>query len=155
LSPAAGACVRRHERSAKRTARDHGAVTLSDGCPWDRQQTFASIAPYTIEEAYEVADASSAGLRQLKDELGRSIVQVGSMRRWQASPDSLILKPSRLRFATSLRRRHLMYSRWGALEYLEQTSAWEDIKADERGAADVSALHGVPNALPRCCAPTS
>ena len=47
------------------------------GCPWDREQTFASIAPFTIEEAYEVADAIERGDRQqLKDELGDLLFQV-------------------------------------------------------------------------------
>src|SRR5258707_14772089 len=47
------------------------------GCPWDRQQTFASIAPYTVEEAYEVADAIERGdLGDLKDELGDLLFQV-------------------------------------------------------------------------------
>src|SRR5580693_5289708 len=47
------------------------------GCPWDRQQTFASIAPYTIEEAYEVADAIARGdAAHLKDELGDLLFQV-------------------------------------------------------------------------------
>ncbi len=47
------------------------------GCPWDQQQTFATIAPYTIEEAYEVADAIARGdLPDLKDELGDLLLQV-------------------------------------------------------------------------------
>src|ERR1700688_3696010 len=48
-----------------------------DGCPWDAEQTFASIAAYTIEEAYEVADAIARGdLAGLKDELGDLLLQV-------------------------------------------------------------------------------
>lgn len=47
------------------------------GCPWDIEQTFATIAPYTIEEAYEVADAIARGeLADLKDELGDLLLQV-------------------------------------------------------------------------------
>src|SRR5256884_2890854 len=47
------------------------------GCPWDREQTFATIAPYTIEEAYEVADAiERADPAQLRDELGDLLFQV-------------------------------------------------------------------------------
>ena len=47
------------------------------GCPWDRKQTFATIAPYTIEEAYEVADAIERGaMDDLKDELGDLLLQV-------------------------------------------------------------------------------
>ena len=45
---------------------------VKNGCPWDREQTFSTIAPYTIEEAYEVADAIETGdMDQLEDELGR------------------------------------------------------------------------------------
>ncbi len=48
-----------------------------DGCPWDRVQTFASIAPYTVEESYEVADAIERGdMAHLKDELGDLLFQV-------------------------------------------------------------------------------
>ena len=48
-----------------------------DGCPWDREQTFASIAPYTIEESYEVADAIERNdMPHLKDELGDVLFQV-------------------------------------------------------------------------------
>src|SRR5436309_15198124 len=47
------------------------------GCPWDQQQTFATIAPYTVEEAYEVADAVERGdLDDLKEELGDLLLQV-------------------------------------------------------------------------------
>ena len=49
----------------------------ADGCAWDREQTFATIAPYTIEEAYEVADAIERGdMAELKDELGDLQLQV-------------------------------------------------------------------------------
>ncbi|MCW5760815.1 MAG: nucleoside triphosphate pyrophosphohydrolase, partial [Phenylobacterium sp.] len=48
-----------------------------DGCEWDQAQTFATIAPYTVEEAYEVADAIERGdLSDLKDELGDLLLQV-------------------------------------------------------------------------------
>src|SRR5665648_688162 len=51
--------------------------TPGTGCPWDLKQTFATIAPYTIEEAYEVADAIARGdLDDLKDELGDLLLQV-------------------------------------------------------------------------------
>jgi NTP pyrophosphatase (non-canonical NTP hydrolase) len=47
------------------------------GCPWDREQSFATIAPYTIEEAYEVSDAIERGdLNELRDELGDLLLQV-------------------------------------------------------------------------------
>src|SRR5437762_8445698 len=51
--------------------------TPGSGCPWDLEQTFATVAPYTIEEAYEVADAIGRGdLDDLKDELGDLLLQV-------------------------------------------------------------------------------
>src|SRR5690349_22406825 len=51
--------------------------TPGSGCPWDLEQTFATIAPYTLEEAYEVADAIARGdLVHLKDELGDLLLQV-------------------------------------------------------------------------------
>src|SRR4051812_42442769 len=51
--------------------------TPGSGCPWDLEQTFATIAPYTIEEAYEVADAIARNdLDELKDELGDLLLQV-------------------------------------------------------------------------------
>src|SRR3984957_20406708 len=54
-----------------------GRLRAADGCPWDREQTFASIAPYTIEEAYEVADAVERGdMPHLKDDLGDLLFQV-------------------------------------------------------------------------------
>jgi hypothetical protein len=56
------------------------------GCPWDLQQTFATIAPYTIEEAYEVADAIDRNdMADLRDELGDLLLQVCSMPAWRRS----------------------------------------------------------------------
>src|ERR1700684_3381932 len=52
-------------------------LRAADGCPWDREQSFASIAPFTIEEAYEVADAIARGdLERLRDELGDLLFHV-------------------------------------------------------------------------------
>src|ERR1700736_4758506 len=52
-------------------------LRAADGCPWDKAQSFASIAPFTIEEAYEVADAIERGdMRHLRDELGDLLFQV-------------------------------------------------------------------------------
>src|SRR6202021_3222115 len=52
-------------------------LRAADGCPWEREKSFASIAPYTIEEAYEVADAVERGdMLHLKDELGDLLFQV-------------------------------------------------------------------------------
>jgi ATP diphosphatase len=120
------------------------------GCPWDRQQTFASIAPYTIEEAYEVADAIERGdFGGLKDELGDLLFQVVFHSQMASESDQFDFEAVAGAICDKLTRRHPHVFGDGApLSVAEQTSAWENIKAEERGAADGSALHGVPNALP-------
>ena len=76
MSGARAACYPRphHEALARHRPadRDHGGVTYAGtGCPWDLEQNFPTIAPYTIEEAYEVPDAIGRGDRdELKDEFG-------------------------------------------------------------------------------------
>jgi nucleoside triphosphate diphosphatase len=122
----------------------------AEGCPWDRQQTFASIAPYTIEEAYEVADAIARGdSGGLKDELGDLLFQVAFHAQIASEAGQFDFEAVAAAICDKLTRRHPHVFGDGArLSILEQTSAWEDIKAEERGAAEVSALHGVPNALP-------
>jgi ATP diphosphatase len=122
----------------------------ADGCPWDRQQTFASIAPYTIEEAYEVADAIERGdLGGLKDELGDLLFQVVFHSQMASESGQFDFEAVAASICDKLTRRHPHVFGAGArLSIREQTTAWEDIKAEERGAAEVSALHGVPNALP-------
>ena len=122
----------------------------ADGCPWDRQQTFASIAPYTIEEAYEVADAIERGdLGSLKDELGDLLFQVVFHAQMANESGQFDFEAVAAAICDKLTRRHPhVFGQGARLSALEQTAAWENIKAEERGAADVSALHGVPNALP-------
>jgi ATP diphosphatase len=121
-----------------------------DGCPWDRQQTFASIAPYTVEEAYEVADAIERGdLPGLKDELGDLLFQVVFHAQMAHEAGQFDFESVAGAICDKLTRRHPhVFGNGGALSIAEQSSAWENIKAEERGAADVSALHGVPHALP-------
>jgi ATP diphosphatase len=121
-----------------------------DGCPWDRQQTFASIAPYTVEEAYEVADAIERGdLPGLKDELGDLLFQVVFHAQMAHEAGQFDFESVAGAICDKLTRRHPhVFGNGGALSIAEQSSAWENIKAQERGAADASALHGVPHALP-------
>ena len=121
-----------------------------DGCPWDRQQTFSSIAPYTVEEAYEVADAIERGdLNSLKDELGDLLFQVVFHTQMASEAHQFDFEAVVAAICDKLTRRHPhVFGDGGPLSIAEQSSAWEDIKAQERGAADVSALHGVPNAMP-------
>jgi MazG family protein len=128
----------------------------ADGCPWDRQQTFASIAPYTIEEAYEVADAIERGdFGGLKDELGDLLFQVVFHSQMASESGQFDFEAVAGAICDKLTRRHPhvfgdpgVSSDGAPSSVSEQSSAWENIKAEERGAAQVSALHGVPNALP-------
>jgi nucleoside triphosphate diphosphatase len=122
----------------------------ADGCPWDRQQTFASIAPYTIEEAYEVADAiDRRDLGSLKDELGDLLFQVVFHSQMASESGQFDFEAVAGAICDKLTRRHPHVFGGGApLSIVEQTSSWENIKAEERGATEVSALHGVPHALP-------
>lgn len=122
----------------------------ADGCPWDRQQTFASIAPYTVEEAYEVADAIERGdLPGLKNELGDLLFQVVFHAQMAREAGHFDFEAVAAAICDKLTRRHPhVFGDGGPLSIAEQSSAWENIKAEERGAADVSALHGVPHALP-------
>jgi ATP diphosphatase len=129
-----------------------------NGCPWDREQTFASIAPYTIEEAYEVADAIAHGdMRHLKDELGDLLFQVVFHARMAEEANHFDFEAVAAAICDKLRRRHPhVFGAVGPLTAAEQTAAWEEIKADERRAgerrADAGArdshLDGVPQALP-------
>ena len=122
----------------------------ADGCPWDRQQTFTSIAPYTVEEAYEVADAIERGdLAGLKDELGDLLFQVVFHAQMASEAGQFDFEAVAGAICDKLTRRHPhVFGEGGRLSISEQGAAWEDIKAEERGGANVSALHGVPRALP-------
>jgi ATP diphosphatase len=125
-------------------------LRAADGCPWDRQQTFASIAPYTIEEAYEVADAIERGdLGNLKDELGDLLFQVVFHAQIAREAGAFDFEAVAAAICDKLTRRHPhVFGDHGALSIAEQGVAWEDIKAAERAATDASALQNVPNALP-------
>jgi nucleoside triphosphate diphosphatase len=122
----------------------------AEGCPWDRQQTFATIAPYTVEEAYEVADAIERGdLDDLKDELGDLLFQVVFHAQMASEAGSFDFEAVAAAISDKLTRRHPhVFGRAEALSIAEQSAAWEDIKAAERAGADSSALHGVPKGFP-------
>ena len=128
-----------------------------DGCPWDRVQTFATIAPYTIEEAYEVADAIARGdLGALKDELGDLLFQVVFHARIAEEDGHFDFESVAQAICDKLTRRHPhVFADSGPMSPSEQSASWEQIKAGEREAADraqgaarLSHLHGVPQALP-------
>lgn len=119
-----------------------------DGCPWDRVQTFASIAPYTVEEAYEVADAIDRGdLAHLKDELGDLMFQVVFHAQMASEQGAFDFEAVAGSICDKLIRRHPhVFGEHGLKSAEKQSAAWEDIKALERGAE--SALEGVPQAIP-------
>lgn len=121
-----------------------------DGCPWDRQQTFATIAPYTIEEAYEVADAiEREDLEDLKAELGDLLFQVVFHAQMAQEAGRFDFEAVAGGICDKLTRRHPhVFGNAKRLSVSEQSAAWEDIKAAERAAEDPSALHGVPKAMP-------
>jgi ATP diphosphatase len=125
-------------------------LRAADGCPWDRQQTFATIAPYTIEEAYEVADAVERGdMQHLKDELGDLLFQVVFHAQMASEAGQFDFEAVAGSICDKLRRRHPhVFADRQPLSAAEQSIAWEEIKARERGAGDASAMQGVPDALP-------
>lgn len=123
------------------------------GCPWDLEQDFASIAPYTIEEAYEVADAiERADLGDLRDELGDLLLQVVYHARMAEEAGAFAFADVARGVADKMVRRHPHVfgaeSRDKTAE--QQTRDWEAIKAAERAGRPqaASALDGVAPGLP-------
>ena len=127
-------------------------LRAADGCPWDREQSFASIAPYTIEEAYEVADAVERGdMLHLKDELGDLLFQVVFHAQIASESNHFDFEAVAGAICDKLLRRHPhVFGAGGRVTAAEQSVAWEEIKARERGAAGARASHldGVPRTLP-------
>jgi len=127
------------------------------GCPWDVEQTFASIAPHTIEEAYEVADAIDAGdMDSLKDELGDLLFQVIFYAQMAKEQDVFNLEDIAQSISDKMIRRHPHVFGDNGPEINtahQQTENWEKVKEGERAgkttdSAAQSALDGVTRALP-------
>lgn len=122
-----------------------------DGCPWDRQQTFASIAPYTLEEAYEVADAiAREDYDGLRDELGDLLFQVVFHARIAEDAGLFDFGDVAAGISEKMLRRHPhVFGSVAEREAGKLDGSWERIKAEERSAkGDDSALAGVARALP-------
>jgi len=119
------------------------------GCPWDLQQDFYSIAPYTLEEAYEVADAIEQGNpAALKEELGDLLFQVVYHAQMAQEAGWFDFNAVVEGICEKMVRRHPHVFADDDIETAEaQTAAWEVHKQRERGQQD-SALDGVPLALP-------
>jgi nucleoside triphosphate diphosphatase len=131
--------------------------TPTTGCPWDLEQNFATIAPYTLEEAYEVADAIARDdLADLEEELGDLLLQVVFHARMAEEQDAFDFGDVVEAITTKLIRRHPhVFGDRRANNPQAVKAVWEDIKAQEKlakaaagTAADESALAGVPLALP-------
>ena len=128
--------------------------TPESGCPWDIEQSYATIAPYTIEEAYEVADAIERGdMTDLKEELGDLLFQVVFHSQMAAEDGAFDIADVANGIADKMVRRHPhVFESPDDRSATEQTRAWERIKADERAskASEVnpSALDGVALSLP-------
>jgi nucleoside triphosphate diphosphatase len=136
-----------------------------NGCPWDCEQTFATIAPYTIEEAYEVADAIDRGEpAQLRDELGDLLFQIVFHSRMAEEKGWFDFAAVATAIHAKLVRRHPHVFAGASREAPErQNQKWEELKAQERAqraggeksgdagtdkGGDTSALAEVPKALP-------
>jgi len=118
------------------------------GCPWDREQRFETIAPYTIEEAYEVADAIERGdFDALPGELGDLLFQVVYHARMAEELDRFVFADVARAVSDKMVRRHPhVFGDAAVRSAAAQTAAWETQKRLERGAAGT--LAGVPVGLP-------
>jgi ATP diphosphatase len=135
--------------------------TPGSGCPWDLQQNFASIAPYTLEEAYEVADAILRNdLDDLRDELGDLLLQVVFHARMAQEQSAFDFGDVVQAITEKLVRRHPhVFGDAGSLTAQAVEGLWDEIKAQEKAeraanrpggdaTAAEGALAGVPATLP-------
>ncbi len=123
-----------------------------DGCAWDCSQSFATIAPYTIEEAYEVADAiERADMEDLRDELGDLLFQVVFHARMAEEQGAFDFSAVVAAIVEKMQRRHPhIFSADGIASKAPQPPSWEQMKSVERAAkgTQLGALDGVAQALP-------
>jgi ATP diphosphatase len=136
--------------------------TPGSGCPWDLEQSFATIAPYTLEEAYEVADAIARGdLDDLRDELGDLLLQVVFHARMAQEQGAFDFGDVVQTITEKLIRRHPhVFAEAGRLSAEAVEGLWDRIKAQEKATRSAQrqaaaaahlregALAGVPVALP-------
>ena len=128
-------------------------ATLRDpqrGCPWDLEQSFATIVPHTLEEAYEVADVIERdALHELPDELGDLLFQVVFYAQLGSEAGLFTFDDVTAAICEKMIRRHPhVFAADERGDAAGQLRRWEDIKAAERGAQVASALDSVPVGLP-------
>ena len=124
----------------------------TEGCPWDREQDFATIAPYTIEEAYEVAEAiREDDMAALKDELGDLLFQVVFHAQMAEESGAFSFDDVVEAVSSKMERRHPHVFGDVSIDSAEaQTVHWETLKAEERAGSgeEGSELDRIPAALP-------
>jgi len=128
----------------------------ADGCPWDQEQTFATVAPYTVEEAYEVADAIERGdLADLKEELGDLLLQVVFHARMAEERGAFAFEDVASAINDKMIRRHPhVFAEETYASLAHQIQGWEALKAAERAQKTggkgraASLLDDIPVALP-------
>lgn len=120
------------------------------GCPWDLQQSFQTIAPYTVEEAYEVADAiEREDLPSLREELGDLLFQVVFHSQMAKEQGAFAFQDVVNAICDKMERRHPHVFGNARIETADaQTVAWEEQKRRERAEKNSSVLDDVPLALP-------
>ncbi|MGH8032672.1 MAG: nucleoside triphosphate pyrophosphohydrolase [Luteimonas sp.] len=123
------------------------------GCPWDLQQDFSTIAPYTIEEAYEVVDAIDRGdMAALKDELGDLLLQVVFHAQMAHEQGAFAFGDVDAAISDKMLRRHPhVYGDAACSDADDVLRHWDEIKRVERsdaGETDTSALAGIARGLP-------
>ena len=125
-----------------------------DGCPWDREQTHASLRPHLLEEAYETLEALDSGdLERLRDELGDLLFQVAIHAQLAHEEGAFDLADVARRLGEKLVRRHPHVFKGVAIEGGDLLAQWERIKREERAETESakdgkSVLGGVPKDLP-------
>ncbi len=125
-----------------------------NGCPWDREQTLETIVPYTIEEAYEVADTIAKGdMRELCSELGDLLFQVVFYARIASEQGQFDMDDVVQGICEKMVRRHPhVFADARVADAAEQSIAWEQLKAEEReeraATGAVRHLDGIAHALP-------
>ena len=126
----------------------------ADGCPWDQEQTFATVAPYTVEEAYEVADAVERNdLSDLKEELGDLLLQVVFHARMAEEQGVFAFDDVAAAINDKMIRRHPhVFAEETYASLAHQKEGWETLKAAERAqkgkAGPASLLDDIPVGLP-------
>ncbi len=129
-------------------------LRLPDGCPWDQEQTHASLRKHLLEEAYEVYDALADGpTPALAGELGDLLLQVILHAQLAAEAGVFDLADVQAALATKIVRRHPhVFGEAEARTAADVNRQWERIKADERGDATQSALDGISRSMPALAA---